>query len=341
MTGPAQAAQAFTTGPISAGYELKSVQVQFDSFSGLVPPRTFKILSETSGAPDFFGTTNITVTRQATLQIGTNTFTAPAGAVLQPNTTYYVTSGLATGSSARYGTTASGAEDPGGLDGWSVADRRRARADGGAAWSTGSAEPLRIRINAREAPPADPAANVAVSNTGQSTASGTAGLTSAAQRLAQKFTTGASAIGYDLHGVALDVGSFAGSASDITVEIHSGVGLGPGQGAKIHTLAAPAAIRTGLATFTAPAGATLDAGAAYYVYIRTSGSALNLKTTASDSEDSGGLAGWGIFHERDFYNGSGWSRNTNVLRISVRATEATGISGCPYPRLRRARARGG
>ena len=233
------------------------------------------------------------------------------------------------------GTSASGAEDPGGLDGWSVADRRRARANDAAAWSTGSPEPLRIRINAREAPPAtaaELAGSVAVANTGQSTAGSAAGLTSAAQWLAQRFTTGASATGYDLHGVALDVGSYAGSASDITVEINKRNISGhsdPTQHPKVDTLAAPAAIRTGLNTFTAPAGTTLDAGTGYWVVIRTLGSALNLKATASDGEDSGGLAGWDIFHERDFYNGSAVHRSTNVLRISVRATEATGIPAPP------------
>ena len=51
------------------------------------------------------------------------------------------------------GTTASAAEDPGGLDAWSIGDRRRSRAGtGGPAWSNDDAEPLRIRINAREAP---------------------------------------------------------------------------------------------------------------------------------------------------------------------------------------------
>ena len=328
VTGPAQVAQAFTTGPIAAGYEVESVQVQFDSFSGSVPPRTFVIIGETSGAPDFFRGTHITVTRQATLRTGTNTFTAPAGAVLQPNTTYYVTTGLASGSSARYGTTASGGEDPGGLDGWSVADRRRTRAHGSATWSTGSADPLRIRINAREAPPADPAANVAVSNTGQSTASGTAGLT-ADQARWQRFTTGSHAGGYTLHGVDLDIASYAGaSAGNLTVKIlaihdpnlpsHASLVFD----SPFATLANPATIRPGLNLFTAPPGTSLDAGTNYWVLIDHSGADTALRTTASDNEDSGGLAGWGIFDGgHDYSDGSSTFRPANALKIRVRASE--------------------
>ena len=340
VAGPGQVAQAFTTGPIAAGYELESVQVQFDSLSG--GPQgiaSVQVVPESSGNPhtDFDRTIHLTFSGTSQ-RAGTSTYRLARGASiskLQPNTTYYVMVKRGRLESVTAGTTASAAEDPGGLDAWSVADRRRSRAHSSAAWSTGSAEPLRIRINAREAPPptaAEIAGTVAVSNLG------TSALGSDIQRIPQSgnftlqqgFRTGSHAAGYTLHGIDLDIYAIGAAASGLTVAIYT-VTAGQAQ-TRIATLNNPAGLDAHKTfSFTAPAGTKLDADTTYIVAITKSGDPIDVETTDSTAEDGGGLSGWSISDAGlSSQTASHAASSLNVpLKLRVRATEATGIPAPP------------
>ena len=97
-----------------------------------------------------------------------------------------------------------------------------------------------------------------VSNIGQ-TASGSAASVSTSQSQGQGFTTGANSGGYTLGSVELDVSTFSGTASDITVSIYSESSDNPET--LVHTLTTPASISLEVTTFTAPSGR--DAGRQY------------------------------------------------------------------------------
>ncbi len=140
---------------------------------------------------------------------------------------------------------------------------------------------------------------VLVSNMGQTT--GSSVITSSFS-IAQAFTTGAASGGYTLGSIDIVV-----QATDITeaqrdtirAELWSTVASGNDAGkpnAKLRDLTVPDhPISTGTVSFAAPANTTLAASTTYYAVIYTVGDFdMSLDITSSDSEDSGGAAGWTI-----------------------------------------------
>ena len=126
----AKRAQAFTTGTSKAGYALASVGIEFGDVSD--PPAAPSDLKVTlnadgGGVP---GDVRCTLIAPASLsERSVNTFAAPASGttcpVLEKETTYFVVVERvrATGSSAiAVSGTASGSEDAGAAEGWSIAD---------------------------------------------------------------------------------------------------------------------------------------------------------------------------------------------------------------------------
>jgi len=110
-------AQAFTTGPNPGGYTLTAVDFLFPQVNdgGLAAKMTVTVNSDNSGAP---GGVVATLTKPATITVGTNTFTH-AGLQLEANTTYWAVidnNGQATGSANQIQNTASDGEDAGGTD---------------------------------------------------------------------------------------------------------------------------------------------------------------------------------------------------------------------------------
>ena len=135
-------AQAFTTGSFAGGYALESVDVKFDTIPA---SRSIAaaIYSEDAGVPD---TQVHSLTSPSTLAGSdvVRTFTAPAGAVLAPSTTYFLVmnpSGFIT-----YARTNSSNEDTA-ETGWSIANQYRRQNDGSTTWSTASSKSLLIRVN--------------------------------------------------------------------------------------------------------------------------------------------------------------------------------------------------
>ena len=147
-------------------------------------------------------------------------------------------------------------------------------------------------------------ADTLVSNAGQVSSSSRANVTST-QSQAQAFTTGSGG-GYELEAVDLRVGTFSGTTSDISVSIYSEDSGDPDS--EVHALSNPATIAGGTRTFTAPAGATLDASTTYFVVVSSTGSVtFQLRVTVVDNEDTGGATGWSIADSRSFGSGTSWS----------------------------------
>ena len=141
-------AQALTTGPNPDGYTLASIEAEFDVAAATL---TVKLLTGLPSAPAEVATLN----NPAPLDEGINKFTAPAGTVLSPNSTYYV---AFEGTLGELNATSGESEDSGGAPGWTIADFSHELGSGGSL-SFGNGATLRIRVNGyvRMLPPAIPA----------------------------------------------------------------------------------------------------------------------------------------------------------------------------------------
>ena len=170
-------------------------------------------------------------------------------------------------------------------------------------------------------------AQTRVSNIGQATASYAS--TRSSNSMAQAFTTGSAAGGYNLASVDLDVSSHVVTSSDVSAAVYSENSGDPDS--VVHGLSNPTRISSGTRRFTAPAGATLDAGTTYFVVITSTSSAgLNVRKTTSDSEDAGSTTGWSIADDRVHQSGSGWSTSDDALKIRVNARVSASDGGLPH-----------
>ena len=131
-------AQSFTTGSEPV-YFLESVEVDVNSFSGDTSHISAAIYTEASGDPgsDLYELTNPTM-----LGAGIQAFTAPEGATLTANTTYYVVFYSSSTTTLGLKFTLSDDEDAGGAEGWTIGDGRQF----GVNW-TGAASAAQIRVN--------------------------------------------------------------------------------------------------------------------------------------------------------------------------------------------------
>ena len=162
--------------------------------------------------------------------------------------------------------------------------------------------------------------SVLVSNTGKASSGETS---SGSARNAQAFTTGGNSLGYPLASIALDVRTAPGSGS-LTVTVRESNASG-NPGNVVHTLTNPVSVGTGLQTFTAPAGATLDANTKYWVYTAYSGGGTKpaWRTTVSDGEDSGRYPGWRISNDRRHFTNGIWQTASWAIKIRVNTVPST------------------
>ena len=169
------------------------------------------------------------------------------------------------------------------------------------------------------------AANVLVSNTGRSVdpeidagvATGDEDKTHS-----QGFDTGPNPGGYSLASVGVYVTRPSLEAGEaFTVHIYTAASNGTLDTLQ-HTLTSPASYTdNAVNTFTAPAGATLDASTDYFVVFEgTANAGLDfvLGVTATNSQDRGTRAGWGIENARRF--NSVTSSSGASFQISVNGT---------------------
>ena len=163
---------------------------------------------------------------------------------------------------------------------------------------------------------------VLVSNIGQTTAANT---TNTGFDYAQPFRTGSNADGYTLESVEIEFNAARTDATGLTVQLAT-VTSTPPTLTVVATMTNPSSIGVGANTFTAPAATTLTAGTDYAVLV--TGTAQDMRRSASDDEDSGSAAGWHIW-DGVYYRSSGaWNGSTNVLKIRVNGT----VIGSTAPR---------
>ncbi len=324
-------AQAFTTGANAGGYTLTGVDFSFPQINdgALAGKLTAEIRSDSSGAP---GAVVATLTKPGTISAGTNSFTH-SGVALAANTTYWavldVTLVLLPGANT-IRNTASDAEDAGGADGWTIADDGHYRTwnTSGAWTSFGQSRKITIHGTAVETVETQ----TFVANTGQ----GSPGTASLNNDYHQAFTTGSNSYGYSLRSVDVEFETIHSgfSSSALTASIHADSGGSPGN--SLGTLTNPASFPVSSSdqtlTFTS-AGIDLAANTTYFLVIDMNADqgASRLRTTGSDNEDSGALAGWSIGDTSSFkaYNSAG-SSSTNPASLSI---SLDGVSKPRPPRV--------
>ena len=151
-----------------------------------------------------------------------------------------------------------------------------------------------IEDNDPAAPVTPPAAEALVSNLGQ-TAEGGRLFVHSQVRVSQAFTTGLNTAGpggYRIASVEVSVGATPDDPGGVTGSIRSTPSAEP-----LYVLTNPTQFSVGVNTFTAPAGATLDPDATYYVVLDYTGSQrddFQLHKTTSGAEDAAGADGWSI-----------------------------------------------
>ncbi len=334
---PNDRAQAFTTGNNADGYTLDSVDVEFTALSDAAifsSKMTVAIHASSSGAPR--STAVATLTNPAYQQTATDltlNFAAPVGGIeLAPSKTYWLvmdSDGTLQGNN-RLRNTASDSEDAGGASGFSIADTSASRGatNTGNTWTTVN-ESKKMRINgSANAPPAP----YLVSNLGQSD-SDSIGM--GLRDFYQAFTTGGNSTGYTLNSLDVEFARLFDSAifsSKLTASINSDSGGAPG--AIVGTLTNPAfssvTVPTGDRnfTFTAPAGGIqLAANTTYWLMLENDGTlqgSNSFRTTASDSEDSGGASGFSIGDsrvERRQNRIGGWLTEPYAMKMRVNGSE--------------------
>ena len=131
--------------------------------------------------------------------------------------------------------------------------------------------------------------------------------------VSQGFTTGSESFEYHLQGIGVNIegsddsngnAQIPDGPSSVSVAVHADASGQPGD--KLFDLVSPDDYTSGHSFFEAPPGTTLAPNTSYVLAWKyLSGTAHRLRRTASDSEDSGALAGFSIADA--FYSGSALS----------------------------------
>ncbi|MYE13244.1 MAG: hypothetical protein F4X99_16650, partial [Gammaproteobacteria bacterium] len=308
-------AMTFLTGSHATGYALASVEVKFETApNSSLRVRVFDTVP--TGVQGTFrpGTTLIAkLAHPPSLAAGNLRFTAPAGTTLSANTRYAIVVDSATSGSINY--TVSSEVDASGESRWNI--RGRLRKQGGS-WTPGSAFwQLRVSGTPKPVP--------LVSNIKQSKTQGISVGVSGASNIeaAVLFTTGPGEAGYTLAEVDAELASVSSSASPKVSIYTTSAGV---PASSKHVLTTPDDVGNGVQTFTAPAGATLDANTTYAVVFQNTAASGTYQVweTTSDDEDAGAASDvWEIAdasHSRDGASStSTWTNpSTRAMRIAVR-----------------------
>ena len=150
-SGPAQHSrtQSFKTGNNATGYTLSEVRVRFGVRDAGAEPKMTIYTATANGTPVSYLYEMIPPTTVRANSV--NTFTAPAGATLEPSTSgqerWYsmVFEDTSSDKSYRLKYTTSDDEDSGGEQGWEIGDNHRSRTSDGGSWTT-NAPSLSISI---------------------------------------------------------------------------------------------------------------------------------------------------------------------------------------------------
>ena len=172
---------------------------------------------------------------------------------------------------------------------------------------------------------------ILVSNLGQPTVNNVS-VTNNFQQ-AQPFTTGNNTNGYALSEVEASVNSRNAGTSPLVELCNSSSG---NVGTTCTTLTNPASFDTGLQTWTAPTGTTLDPNTNYFIVFRApSSGGFSIHQANSNNEDSGGATGWSIGDDRRWaFSGGDFSRTDGTeVKIAIKGRAVTTGTDTTAPAL--------
>ena len=304
------------------------MELRLDGGPGtLTPNYTVSIYSATSNQrPDsLLGT----LTNPASLVVGLNTFTAPAGGIqLEPDATYVVVFDPTNqGTLYAFTMTLNDLTDLGAADGWSFLTGHFHRDyDATAGWNTSPAVlQAVIRGEINPDPPTVSNRDQANQHTDDSMKM------SFARDNAQAFTTGSHSLGYTLTQVDFEI-SIGGTGADpthtTTAQIRKAGSSGRPGGDLVGTLTSPGDFSADVDSFT-HTGLDLDPDTTYFVVLdvsaQTRGDRIVLESTTSDDEDSSSVTGWSIDNKRwaRAFGTTTWAaadEKDSALQIGVWAT---------------------
>ena len=166
-----------------------------------------------------------------------------------------------------------------------------------------------------------------VSNTGQAdSGSRTVG----GNDFAQPFGTGSNSGGYNLDSIVLDFNAAPTGTATLTVTVRENSSGDP-SGTVLYTLTNPT-VSAGLNEFSAPANATLDANATYWVvasYSASNGGPSWWRTLVSNGIDTGAAMGWtidGPYEQDSRVNPDGWTVGSSGRSVQI-AVKGSAIGG--------------
>ena len=305
-------AQGFTTGSHRHGYTLSDLRV---FISGITSGTEVSVSIYTADSPRQLGSLLYTLDNPSSIVASRlNTFTAPANATLEPETSYFV---LFEAPSGTYflEAIASNEEDPGQAVGWSIGDSLQTiDVDGGGTLIFQFS--LRIEINGT-VNDAKLVGNLGQENTSQA---GRAGIRLGVTYLAaQRFTTGGNGAGYALKSVlAVMIGLTESDGAKVSIYSADSSG---NPDSILYELDNPSSFLDNplTNTFTAPAGANLERESDYFVVFEaTAGNYLVLRKDSVD-EDAGGADGWSIHDKAHYKVGSAnWTPASVPFRLEIR-----------------------
>ena len=285
--------QPFTTGTEAVTYRVTSIDLLFlhVALGSDRPPLVGIYQDRGSGLPgNRVGALFTRPARLVAANDGVNTWTSP-GVELEPGTTYILgVTGIGSGGHIA-SNTPSTAEDAGGMAGWSVSDSHHRRPRGTSSYAPVS-KSLKMRFYGDSTTDiyATPRGTL-VSNAGQSQASQ---VDMNDNDAAQSFRTGSSSHGYVLTSVAFQFSAVANASVSYTAGIYTAHSDGkPNQ--LVAALDAPSSLTANSLNAWTSSGIYLAPDTDYVVLIEgSSGGANQLSITDSDTEDTGGAAGWTV-----------------------------------------------
>ncbi len=325
-TAGAAVAVQFSTGSNAEGYSLHTIAVFLGSAARNQESVTVRVLEDASDAP---GSVRYTLTTPSSLHDGTGTmraeFTAPSGATLEKDTSYWVeleaASLIGHVANINYDATGDDGEDSAGQSDWSIGNRRWFRTSGGSYSSTnvnsGSVPRIEIKGFVGRAPSLDGAL---VENTEHSRkGTNPAGLTAseAGRKVATSFETGSHEQAYELDAVVLYAFSVSSDESFTVRVLSDNSGL-PGN--VLYTLTTPDFTNEYLqsasgvaARFEAPPDAALEKDTRYWVQAGDySGSGFEINLDVANSNDQLDPLGQGWTIGNDTF----WANDENSWNAS-------------------------
>ena len=293
----------------AAGYDLTHIQLRILQFPTTASDLEAELWDESSrGDP---GSRVATLSFDST-STGLRTLTPTADTTLDPSTVYFLllrnTSGTGDADRARVEATVSNSES--GETGWSIGDVSHQRGSGH--WVLSHLVSVRILVAA------EPGSQV--SNLSTDTGSGPYfGASESVDQVAQSFTTGTNAAGYDLDRIQVRIQQFPATASDLDAELWDESGGEPDS--SVATLSFDST-STGVRTLTPTAEITLDPSTVYFLLLRNdasgSASADRARVDAREDNVQTSSVGWSIGDDRHQREGSGnWGTSGLSLEISV------------------------